>query len=64
MYIELEVSIVDFSTGGIFSSGNFEFWTQKSFFFEKKAHTSRIIKGWLVGWAYGLLFVVPVTVKK
>jgi len=47
-------------------AGDFEFWSQKSFSFEKKARTLRVTKGgggWSVGWAYGLLFVMHVTVK-
>ena len=50
----------------IFFAGNFEFWSQKSIFFEKKAHTLRVTKGrwgWLVGLTYGLLFGIHVTVK-
>ena len=50
----------------IFFAVNFKSWTQKSYFFEIKAHALRVTKGggWLVGWAYGLLFVMHVMVKK
>jgi len=48
-------------------AGNFDFWSQRSIFFEIKANTLRVAKGgggWLVGLAYGLLFGMYVTVKK
>jgi len=55
-----------------FNSWNFlpgisNFGAKNHFFSRKKAYTLRITKdgvGWLVGWAYGILFCMDVMVKK